>query len=60
MTGSDSYRIEVQIVDNTSDDGGNCVTISKRGRQLTIADISEAFTDALKGAGFSDLEVSID
>jgi hypothetical protein len=59
MTGSDSFRIEVQILDNTSDEGGNCVTVSKRGRQLTIADITEAFTDALKGAGFSDLEVSI-
>ncbi len=59
MIGSDSFRIEVQILDNTSDEGGNCVTISKRGRQLTIADIQEAFTDAVKGAGFSDLEAHI-
>lgn len=52
MSGSTSFRIEVAIIDNSSDADGATATITRRGDHLSLADIEEAFTAAVKAMGF--------
>ena len=59
MSGSTGYRIEVAIIDNTSDAEGATVTITRRGDYLALVDFEEAFTSAVKGMGF-DAAVEIE
>jgi len=59
MSGSTGYRIEIAIIDNSSDADGATATITRRGDTLTTMDLEEAFTAALRSVGFHQ-EVSID
>lgn len=59
MNGSTGYRIEVAIIDNNSDADGATATITRRGDNLSHADLEEAFTAAIRAVGFQS-EVGID
>mgnify|MGYP000577544072 FL=1 len=59
MSGSTGYRIEVAIIDNTSDADGATATITRRGDNLSHSDLEEAFTAAIRAVGFQS-EVGID
>lgn len=59
MIGSNSFRVEIQIVNNTGDATGDATTVCRRGEYLSIAELEAAFTDAVKGAGFTENYVEI-
>lgn len=59
MSGSTSFRIEVAIIDNNSDEDGATATVTRRGDKMTTMDLEEAFTAAIKAIGFQQ-SVSVD
>ena len=59
MSGSTSFRIEVAIIDNNSDEDGATATVTRRGDNMTTMDLEEAFTAAIKAVGFQQ-SVSVD
>lgn len=59
MSGSTSFRIEVAIIDNNSDEDGATATVTRRGDKMTTMDLEEAFTAAIKAVGFQQ-SVSVD
>ena len=59
MIGSTSFRIEVAIIDNNSDEDGATATVTRRGDKMTTMDLEEAFTAAIKAIGFQQ-SVSVD